>query len=921
MKPVFAPASSAFGVLLVSAGMSAVTGHSAEFSLDGQTFTVPDGFVVERVATPLLTERPITFDFDEQGRMYVAESSGSNDPVQKQLADKPHSILRLEDTDHDGVFDRRTVFADQMMFPAGTMWLNGSLYVTAPPEIWKLTDTDDDGVADQREVWFNPGTLTGCANDLHGPYLGLDGWVYWCKGAFAKQELPLTTGGTFTTRAAHIFRRHPDGGGVEPVMTGGMDNPVEVAFSPGGERFFSSTFVQHPGGGRRDGLIHAVYGGTYGKIHGVIDEHPRTGDILPVLTQLGPAAACALMRYHSDAFGPDYQDNLFASSFNLHKITRHRLVPEGATYQTLDEDFLVSDNPDFHPTHIVEDADGSLIVANTGGWYKLCCPTSQLYKPDVVGGLYRIRRAGTTPANDPRGAALDWNGVTPAVLASRLGDERVFVNRRAVDTLGRGGKAAVPALVKTRSSSKNSNARVAAVWALTRIEDPSARLAVVDALNDSDDTVRLAALQSISLWRDSQAVPRLVAILKTDSPHHRRVAAEALGRIGDSSVVPALLAAAADPVDRILEHSLTYALIEINDATATRPGLASNDSHTRRVALIALDQMPGDHLPAADVVALLTSGDPLLRETADWIVSRHADWGAALAGFFQSQLSAPPGTDEQQQSLARQIAKFTGDDAVQTIITASLQSPNAAARTIGLQAIAEARVKSIPEDWSPAIATLLKNRSPDLELAVTTAGALPLKNGKDDLIIASLKQVAGDEVVSPAIRLSALMALPPGSLEVGDRLFGFLTGMLASDQPVANRSAAAGVLASARLTSSQLIELTGTIQTAGPLEVNRLLAAYEKQTDAAVGLKLVEALLQADSRGSLRVEAIQPRLASFPDPVKDRANALYAMLNQDADNQRAHIDELLGSLGDGDIRRGQALFNSPTLACSSCHAI
>ena len=56
-----------------------------------------------------------------------------------------------------------------------------------PPSIWKLTDTNGDGVADQRVEWFQGKTLTGCANDLHGPYLGPDGWIYWCKGAFAQQ--------------------------------------------------------------------------------------------------------------------------------------------------------------------------------------------------------------------------------------------------------------------------------------------------------------------------------------------------------------------------------------------------------------------------------------------------------------------------------------------------------------------------------------------------------------------------------------------------------------------------------------------------------------------------------------------------------------------------------------------------------------
>src|SRR5690606_22557314 len=99
-----------------------------------------------------------------------------------------------------------------------------------------------------------------------------------------------------------------------------------------------------------------------------------------------------LTRYESESFGRDYRDNLFAALFNLHKVTRHILNPAGATYDTTDSDFLVSDNTDFHPTDVIEDADGSLIVINTGGWYKLCCPTSQLWKPDVLGAIYRVRR-------------------------------------------------------------------------------------------------------------------------------------------------------------------------------------------------------------------------------------------------------------------------------------------------------------------------------------------------------------------------------------------------------------------------------------------------------------------------------------------------------------------------------------------------
>src|SRR2546421_10163151 len=91
--------------------------------LNGHTFTLPDGFTIELAAGPPLVLRPITADFDERGRLYVSDSSGTNDKVQVQLEQKPHRVLRLEDTKGDGKFDSATVFADKLMVPEGTMWL------------------------------------------------------------------------------------------------------------------------------------------------------------------------------------------------------------------------------------------------------------------------------------------------------------------------------------------------------------------------------------------------------------------------------------------------------------------------------------------------------------------------------------------------------------------------------------------------------------------------------------------------------------------------------------------------------------------------------------------------------------------------------------------------------------------------------
>ena len=193
-------------------------------------------------------------------------------------------------------------------------------------------------------------------------------------------------------------------------MTGGMDNPVEVAITPEGERFFTSTFLQHPGNGLRDGIAHAIYGGVYGKPHNVIDGHIRTGGLMPIMTQLGPAAPSGLICLESNQLVPPSepeQRTLVAALFNLQKVTAHHLQPVGASFTTTNQDLLVADRIDFHPTDILEDADGSLLIIDTGGWYDLCCPTSRIDQKTASGGVYRLSRKGSEKQLTPKPTSDD----------------------------------------------------------------------------------------------------------------------------------------------------------------------------------------------------------------------------------------------------------------------------------------------------------------------------------------------------------------------------------------------------------------------------------------------------------------------------------------------------------------------------------
>ena len=88
-----------------------------------------------------------------------------------------------------------------------------------------------------------------------------------------------------------------------------------------------------------------------------------------ILLNSARSASSDLMIYRDESFGPEYRGNLFSAMFNMHKIARHILEADGATYRCRTEDFLTSPNADFHATDVLEDADGSLIVVDTGAGF------------------------------------------------------------------------------------------------------------------------------------------------------------------------------------------------------------------------------------------------------------------------------------------------------------------------------------------------------------------------------------------------------------------------------------------------------------------------------------------------------------------------------------------------------------------------
>jgi putative heme-binding domain-containing protein len=181
--------------------------------------------------------------------------------------------------------------------------------------------------------------------------------------------------------------------------------------------------------------------------------------------------------------------------------------------------------------------------------------------------------------------------------------------------------------------------------------------------------------------------------------------------------------------------------------------------------------------------------------------------------------------------------------------------------------------------------------------------------------------VANDEAAPIDLRLSALAAAPGGPGELNGQVFGFAQSQLSPDTSVSRRATAADILSRAALTHDQLLALADSMKSAGPLELDRLISAFEKSSDDSVGLALIASLKNALALSSLRTDSLKPRLAKFGATVQNETQGLYAILDANFAGQKVKLESLLATISAGDVRRGQVVFNSPKAACSSCHAI
>ncbi|HYG73674.1 MAG TPA: PVC-type heme-binding CxxCH protein [Planctomycetota bacterium] len=872
---------------------------------------VPEGFVVEQVAGPPLLLYPMFACFDENGQLYVAESSGFcgtktfNPEVAKHLKEPPHFIRRIEDTDGDGRFDRGTIFADKLTYPQGVACEDGVVFTVSPPSVWRLEDTDNDGVADKRIELFTGIKLTAIADDGHGPTIGPDGRLYWINAHQGHARVQRPGGPVLNTETfTQIFRCRQDGSDFE-TFSGCLGNPAEVAFNAAGDCFATGTFgmtvsdFNRSAWNRQDGTVHCIEGGAYPRLNGNLTSiFMRTGIVLPQMSFHGTSAASGMAVYHGAQWGTEYSGNMFTTQFNLHKVLRLVTRKQGSTYTAEAVEFLSSSRNDFFPTDVIQDADGSLLVIDTGGWY-IHCPTASSAKAASSGGIYRIRKKDAPPVADPWGKALDWSNPQ-----AYLDDPRWAVRERAIRMLAKKGSAKIEGAPE---------ARVAAVWALTRSSGD-----VTPALRDADASVRAAGAKAAGLLKDVRAGDALLAALSDSDPFVRREAATALGRLNDKRAVPHLLKAAGAAGDDFQRHAIVLALIRLGDSEALIGALSDPQAEVRLAALLALDRLENSGLSAEKVAALLDPRHSVLQSTALQILTRRG-WSGAVITQARQWLASGELNPARADLLRHILQTLAADQGMQDELARLLRDPatQSSVRMFIFETMAQMPLERFPATWQAEARWAID--SGDEKIVLSALALLRAAHCAD--FGSSLQAIARDEKRSTEVRLEAAAVLAFQLKDLPKQLFAFVQGCLAREQPPLLRLNAARILAHATLSDSQLSSLSSSLEKAGPLELPRLFAAFERSSNKDVGKKLVAALSQNPASRSIPAAELARIFKKFPEDVQRAAEALKKNAGEDAEEIGARIQSLMSTLGEGNAQRGRDVFFGQKALCSTCHAL
>ncbi len=528
---------------------------SAEEEL--KTFHMAPGYQVQLVASEPLVQDPILAEFDGDGRLWVVEMQGyAVGEEMINMTDPVGDVAILEDTDGDGIYDKRTVFQDKLVLPRALKILDhGCALIGEPPNLVKSCDTNGDLVADTKEVIKDDfGRVGNIEHAANGLYWGMDNTINVSEHTY--NVLPKD-GGKFEIvpnlrRGQWGITQNDDG----LIFRNFNTDPLFVDYIP------PKYFVRNPDVTRTVGLYENLVDQeksavwpvrpTLGVNRGYRPEVPR-----PDGSAYYYQGVSSPMIYRGDALPQELYGNAFVVDSPTNLVHLLKFNSDGAgNFSAADYwpkgEFLASTDERFRPVSLTPGWDGTFYIVDMYRGVSQDEPIQTDYLKNYImqhrlwqgihkGRIYRVIHTGMKPAR----AKPKMIEETPAQLVTHLSDPNGWWRDTAQQLLvQRNDKSVVPALKQLVMSAPDFRTRLQAVWTLSGMGSLDAET-VMRALGDADPYVRNAGLRGAEPFLASGDAAIQAAVLKKADDANwqvRRQLAASLGELPNEARVAPIVA-------------------------------------------------------------------------------------------------------------------------------------------------------------------------------------------------------------------------------------------------------------------------------------------------------------------------------------------------------------------------------------------
>lgn len=429
-------------LLLIAFGSCQENFEEPEVSLE--SYQIEEGFELQVVASEPFLEAPVSIDFDNKGRIWVAEMRGYMTNIDGDGENLPSGTISImEDLDGDGVTDHSKIFLDGLVLPRALAHVYNGLLYAEPPMLWFVEINEDkpgkkvlvDSLyADDGNVEHQP----------NGLMMNIDNWIYNAKSHFRYQRKngvwikePTSYRGQWGITKDNFGRLYYNNNST--LLQGDYVLPNTVINNPyyTPEKSISKTLTTN----QRVYPLH-VTSVNRGYEKGVLDQDSML---------VNATSACGPMVYRAGQFTDDYNENVFVCTPEVNLIKRHILdfssIRTTGEAAWVDKEFLASTDEAFRPVNLFNGPDGAMYVVDMHrgviqhGAYMSPYLRKHLEEKglDKVIGMGRILRVKNS--TQPLQKIPDLDKDTNAKLIDLLNDKNGWVRDKAQQLLILNGTA------------------------------------------------------------------------------------------------------------------------------------------------------------------------------------------------------------------------------------------------------------------------------------------------------------------------------------------------------------------------------------------------------------------------------------------------------------------------------------------------